>query len=95
MNEPSRDGVLVLARAQHGEAMRVASGLTIAGQKVRLVFMTGPVEQTEENASYAELLELADIVPETTVPLMADELNLLDWTALAEAVVRAEKVISL
>ena len=58
--------------------MRVAAGLTIFGHAVRLVFMTEPVAETEANAELAELLELSDITPETTVPAMAGELTLLD-----------------
>jgi len=87
--------ILVLARAEHGEAMRVAAGLTIAGHAVRLVFMTGPVAETEENAELIELLELAEIEPQTTVPAMADELPLLDATALGQAIGGADRVISL
>jgi hypothetical protein len=60
--------VLVLARRDHGEAMRVAAGLTIFGHRVSLVFMDRPVADTEQNRAMAELLELSDIAPETTVP---------------------------
>jgi hypothetical protein len=87
--------ILVLARAEHGEAMRVAAGLTIAGHAVRLVFMTGPVAETEENAELIELLELADIEPQTTVPAMAGELPLLDGATLGQAIGGADRVICL
>ncbi|MCW8835696.1 MAG: hypothetical protein OQJ99_04925 [Rhodospirillales bacterium] len=87
--------ILVLARRDHGEGMRVAAGLTIAGHTVRLVFMTGPVAETEENAANAELLELSDIVPETTVAEMGDELNLLDAKALAAAMAASDLTINL
>ena len=59
MNEKS---ILVLGRRDHTEAMRVAAGLTIFGHAVRLVFMTEPVAESDENAAQAELLELSDIV---------------------------------
>ena len=52
--------LLVLGRRNHTEAMRVAAGLTIFGHAVRLVFMTGEVEETPENVAHAELLELSD-----------------------------------
>lgn len=91
MNEKS---VLVLARRDHTEAMRVAAGLTIFGHSVRLVFMTGPVADTEENAKRAELLELSDIAPETTVAEMAGELPFLDAQALGAAIVQSERVIN-
>lgn len=91
MNEKS---ILVLARRDHTEAMRVAAGLTIFGHSVRLVFMTGPVADTEENTKRAELLELSDIAPETTVPEMAGELPFLDAQALGAAIVQSERVIN-
>lgn len=86
--------ILMLARRDHTEAMRVAAGLTIFGHRVRLVFMTGPVAETAENAAMAELLELSDIVPETTVEAMAQELPVLDHAALAAALADADAVLS-
>lgn len=93
----SDDGlsILVLGRRDHGEAMRVAAGLTITGHQVRLIFMTGPVAETAENAEHAELLELSDIAPETTVAEMGDDLPLLDSDALAMAIRDSDRVISL
>ncbi|MBT3361959.1 MAG: hypothetical protein HN403_20235 [Rhodospirillales bacterium] len=87
--------ILVLARRDHGEGMRVAAGLTIAGHVVRLVFMTGPVAETAENAAHAELLELSDIVPETTVAEMGTELALLDTEALATAIAENDLTVNL
>lgn len=84
--------VLLLGRRDHAEAMRVAAGLTIFGHRVRLVMMREAVADTPENAVQAELLELADIVPETTVA--GQELELLDGRALAEAMRAADVVIS-
>lgn len=87
--------ILVLARRDHAEAMRVAAGLTIFGHRVGLVFMTGPVAETEENAANAELLELTGIEPQTSVAAMADDLPLLDAPALAGALADADIVLSL
>lgn len=87
--------ILVLGRRDHAEAMRVAAGLTIFGHKVRLVLMTDVVAETEENAAQAELLELADIVPETTVAAMGQQLKLLDSGALAQAMAGADQIVSL
>lgn len=87
--------ILVLARRDHTEAMRVAAGLTIFGHEVRLVFMTGPVAETEANAEQAELLELTEIEPQTTVAEMGDELDLLDASALGAAICEADRVINL
>ncbi|HLS57975.1 MAG TPA: hypothetical protein VK052_18035 [Zeimonas sp.] len=91
----SEKRLLVLARRDHAEAMRVAAGLTIFGHRVSLVFMTAPVAETLENAANAELLELTDIVPQTTVAAMADELPLIDAAGLANAIVSADAVLSL
>lgn len=87
--------LLVLARHDHAEAMRVAAGLTIFGHQVGLVFMTGPVADTPENAANAELLELTGIAPQTTIAEMADDLPLLDAAALAQAMTGADIVLSL
>jgi hypothetical protein len=87
--------ILVLGRRDHTEAMRVAAGLTIFGHEVRLVFMTEPVADTEENAAQAELLDLSDITPETTVPEMGDDLTLLDVGALGAAIAEADRVVSI
>jgi len=87
--------ILVLGRRDHTEAMRVAAGLTIFGHEVRLVFMTEPVADSEANAEQAELLELSDIVPETTVEEMGEDLTLLDAVALGGAIAEADRVISI
>jgi hypothetical protein len=92
MNEKN---ILVLARRDHTEAMRVAAGLTIFGHAVRLVFMTGPVAETDENAAQAELLDLTDIEPETTVVEMAEDLPFLDAAALGAAIAAASQVVSI
>jgi hypothetical protein len=57
--------------------------------------MTGPVADTPENAANAELLELTGIEPQTTVAAMADDLPLLDASALALAMTSADIVLSL
>lgn len=87
--------LLVLARRDHAEAMRVAAGLTIFGHAVSLVFMDRPVEDTAENAANAELLELTGIEPQTTVAEMAEDLPLLDAVGLAAALADADAVLSL
>jgi hypothetical protein len=88
-----KKNILVLARRDHTEAMRVAAGLTIFGHTVRLIFMGGPVADTPENAEQAETLELCDIEPETTVS--GQELPLLDPRALSLAMVRSDCVLSI
>ena len=88
-----RKSIVLLGRKDHAEAMRVAAGLTIFGHKVRLVFMTAPVADTPENAQQAELLELSDIKPETTVA--GQDLPYLDVAALSMAMLEADAVVSL
>ena len=94
-NEKKEKELLVLARRDHGEAMRVAAGLTIFGHRVALVFMTSPVAETAENAANAELLELTGIEPQTTVAEMADQLPFLDADGLAHVFGAADAVLSL
>ena len=91
----SEKKLLVLARRDHAEAMRVAAGLTIFGHAVNLIFMDRPVEESAENAANAELLELTGIEPQTTVAAMADDLPLLDAGGLAAALAAADAVLSL
>jgi hypothetical protein len=95
MNANRQRKLLVLARRDPTEAMRVAAGLTIFGHRVDLVLMTGAVAETPENAAQAELLEMTGITPQTTVAAMADDLHFLDPAALASAMVNADAVISL
>lgn len=94
MSAESTKKLLVLARRDHAEAMRVAAGLTIFGHSVSLIFMDRPVEESAENAANAELLELTDIEPQTTVAAMADDLPLLGADGLAQAFAAADAVLS-
>lgn len=55
--------VLVLARRDPLEAMRVAAGITIFGHRVSLIFAHGVLAITPEIEQSAELVELADIEP--------------------------------
>jgi hypothetical protein len=87
--------ILVLARRDHGEAMRVAAGLTIFGHAVQLVFMTETVAETAANAELAELLDLSEITPQTTVPDMAGDLTFLDAKALGAAIAASDRVINI
>jgi len=54
--------------------------------------MDRPVADTPENAEQAELLELAEIAPETTV--QAEDLPQLDRSRLAEALMSTDVVMS-
>jgi hypothetical protein len=85
--------VLVLARRDHTEAMRVASGLTIFGHGVRLVFMHQAVADSEENAAQLETLELCEIAPETTID--GQGLPVLSSGELSLALTEADCVLNL
>ena len=85
--------ILVLARRDHTEAMRVAAGLTISGHSVRLVFMNTTIADTPENSEQAEMIELCDIEPETTVA--GEELPYLDSAMLSIAFLMADDIVTL
>ena len=87
--------LLVLARRDPLESMRVAAGLTIFGHDVRLVFTGQPLSQEVMESDTAELLELSEIEPETTVPEMADILEVLDRTELSTAILQSDGVINI
>jgi len=86
--------ILVLSRRNHDEAMRVASGLTIFGHQVSLVFMDHPLSEEEAASDHVELLELCDIEPVTTVTELADDLDVIDPVRLGEAIVASDMVIN-
>jgi len=90
----SEKQILVLARRDSTEAMRVAAGLTIFGPHVDLIFMQ-PLSEAEADSEQAEMLELAEIVPRTTVADMQRYFEWLDAASLGTAIQRAESVISL
>ena len=95
MKDIRKANLLVLARRDHVEAMRVAAGLTISGHRVRLVFMDRPVSAETVNSEHAELLELSDIVPETTVEAMREDMPYLDVPAFSRALEEADGVVNL
>jgi len=87
--------ILVLARNCPTEAMRVAAGLTIFGHEIDLVFMNRKLTEEEAQSEQGELLELCEIVPQTTVSAMQEHFKLLDSDALAEQLMNADLVINL
>ncbi len=86
--------IVLLARNDLLEAMRVASGLTIFGHAVTLVFMHRTLSEEEANSEQAELLELAEIVPVTTVQQMQEHFEFCDQTALGDMMRSADTVLS-
>ncbi len=55
--------ILVLAKHDQAEAMRVAAGLAIYGLKVDLVFADYFVQDSKANRQQTEALELSEIEP--------------------------------
>jgi len=87
--------ITLLARRDHLEAMRVAAGLTIYGHEVRLIFMDHVLSQQDAQSEQAELLELTDIEPETTLEEMSDVLTYLDPSQLAKALLECDGVVNI
>ncbi len=88
----AKKDIVLLGRRNHAEAMRVAAGLTIFGHRVTLIFMDHEVEDTEENQTQAELLELSDIFPQTTIP--GTDLTQLSSGQLAERLAEADIMLN-
>ncbi|MEW5880385.1 MAG: hypothetical protein AB1761_08070 [Pseudomonadota bacterium] len=86
--------LLVLARRDHTEAMRVAAGLTLADNTVTLVFMDRPVEETPQNVAHYEMVETCGVAVATTVPVLGTQLPLWDAAALARAIAHSQGVVS-
>ena len=87
MNGTGTKSVLVVARRDPMEAMRVAAGITVFGHRAELVFAHGPLDVVPEMEELAELLELADVSPQSLhdddeVPGISDS----DFHCLVESV---------
>ena len=91
----SPKSIVLLARRDHREAMRVASGLTIFGHDVTLVFMDRPVSDADASSEASELLELADIEPKTTVKEMEGVLQFLGEDELGAAITASDAVVNI
>ena len=61
LQQKSVKTIVVLARRDPAEAMRVAAGLSIFDHRVSVVLTQGPLEITDAVTENAELLELSDI----------------------------------
>jgi hypothetical protein len=84
--------ILMLARRDPTEAMRVAAGLTIFSHTPSMMFMV-PVADTPENTEMAELLEFSDVESKTTVP--DQTLPHIGAEDLAAAILAADVVINI
>ena len=87
--------LLVLARLDPIEAMRVAAGLTIHDHQVRILFLCEVDLQTEETREYLELLELSEIVPQSILSSMENQMECLDVIQGSKMMADADQLISL
>ena len=90
----SEKTVTVLARNDHREAMRVAAGITIYEHQVNLVFLHHVVSEEEADSEEAELLELVEIAPLTTVEDMQEHLKLISSAELAALLDQSSFVVN-
>ena len=93
MTNAVQKNVIVMARHDPVEAMRVASGITIFGHHVTLVFAHGILVITPEVEALAEILELAEVEPyslfdDTEIPHLEPQ-QLLPLLRSAEVVINA------
>jgi hypothetical protein len=87
--------LLVLAKREPLEAMRVAAGLTIFGHTVTLVLMAGELNDEQLQSEQFELLELADIEPLTTHSAMSDKFTLVNAVGLGKIISTVDAVVNL
>ena len=95
MNQASEiKNLLVLARRDPIETMRVAAGLTIHDHQVKF-FLCETDLGTEEAKEYLELLEFSEIVPKTILPSMGNQIECLDGLDASRLMEEADQTISL
>ncbi len=83
--------VLVLARRDVREAIRVAAGLTIRNNAVDFVFMREAPLAANGKFENFEMMELAEIIPRATVPGIPDT---VPCDNLGELIRNADRVVS-
>ena len=87
--------LLVLARRDPIEAMRVAAGLTIHDHQVQILFLCEADLGTEEAKEYLELLEFSKIVPKTILPCIGNQIECLCGLDPSLLMEEADQTISL
>ncbi|MDV7341649.1 hypothetical protein RYZ26_18760 [Terasakiella sp. A23] len=83
--------ILVLARRDVYEAIRVAAGLTIRNNTVDFVFMKEPPLTPEGKVQNFEMLELTEIRPQSLIDGIPDTTPCEDLSALIS---NADRVVS-
>lgn len=85
--------ILVLARNDNNEAMRVAAGLTIFGHDVELIMLGDTSDITPDNEQL-DILELADIEPMTTRDAASEQFTLITSQNLNAHLRQADVVLN-
>ena len=84
--------ICVLGRRDITEAMRVASGLTILGHRVKLIFCS-IVPGNETTKEQVELLELAEIEPLSAVE--GNDMEVLSPDAISHLIQASDGILSM
>jgi len=84
--------ILVLARRDASEAMRVAAGLTIRNNAVDFVFMIEPTRTSTGKIENFDMLQLAEILPRSLIKSIPDT---VPCDNLADLIQQADRVVSL
>jgi len=83
--------ILVLARRDAYEALRVAAGLTIRNNTVDFVFMCDPPRTETGMIAHMDMLTLAEITPQTYGTPLPDIPPCADLAALCQ---QADQIVS-
>lgn len=87
--------VAVLVRRDQAEALRVAAGLTLAGNGVDVYVLDRPLADSEGVREQLEVMDLADITPISVVEGDRSLPYAVDAQTLAERILAYDVVIAL
>lgn len=87
--------VAVLVRRDQGEALRVAAGLTLAGNGIDVYVLDHPLAGDDGVQEQMEMLELADITPISVIEGDQSLPSAVDAQTLAERILAYDVVIAL
>jgi len=87
--------VLMLARRDPREAMRVAAGLAVRGHNLEFYFLARPSQDENGRVVNREMLEVMEIPTYTVLPNMDDIASLKTTDDLSAAIASADHVLSI
>jgi len=87
--------ILMLARRDPQEAMRVSAGLAVRGHDLTFYFLKPPTKDNQGRYVNLEMLEVMEIKPQTLLPGLDDIATFKSETDLADAITHADHVISI